>query len=113
MSAEKDLFENVTKFVEDSKTLLASGAEVEMAGLDKQVQNLCLQILGLSQDDRLKYADSLQFLLNELKSLGEDLVTQREALAHEIRYLSSHKKASVAYKTADAKAVLPDNEDGN
>lgn len=113
MSAQKDLFENVTKFVEDSKTLLASGAAVEMAGLDKQVQSLCTQILGLSQNDRLKYADSLQFLLNELKSLGEDLVTQRDALAHEIRYLSSHKKASVAYKTADAKAILSDNEDGN
>lgn len=113
MSAQQDLFENVTKFVQDSKNLIAKGAMVEMAGLDKQVQILCEQILQLSQDDRLKYADLLQDLLTQLRVLGEDLVTQREALAHEIRYLSSHKKASVAYKTADAKAVLVDEKEEN
>jgi hypothetical protein len=106
MNAQQDLFENVAKFVQDSKTLIAKGAMVEMAGLDKQVHSLCEQILQLSQEDRLKYADMLQDLLTQLKILGEDLVRQREALAHEIRYLSSHKKASVAYKTADSKAEL-------
>ncbi|MEK6745896.1 MAG: hypothetical protein AABY33_02545 [Pseudomonadota bacterium] len=112
MIVEHDLFEDVEKFVKDSRNLIANGSAVEMAGLDRQVQSLCSHILGLSQDDRIKYADLLQNLLAELQSLSIDLTTQREALAHEIRYLSSHKKANVAYKTADGKAVSLD-EEGN
>ncbi len=107
MNKQQELFNNVAKFIADSKNLLEKGGAVELAGLDKQVHNLCNQILELSSEDRIKYADSLQILLNELNILGQDLTTQREALANEIRYLSSHKKASVAYKTADAKAILP------
>jgi hypothetical protein len=86
---------------------------VEMAGLDKQVQKLCAQVMELSEEDKIKYAGSLQWLLNELNVLGKELTIKREAIANEIRYLSSHKKASVAYKTADAKAELIDSKEGN
>lgn len=113
MIVEQDLFEDVENFIKDSRNLIANGSAVEMAGLDKQVQNLCSHILGLSQDDRVRYSDLLQNLLVELQSLSVDLTAQREALAHEIRYLSSHKKANVAYKTADGKAVLSDENEGN
>jgi hypothetical protein len=41
------------------------------------------------------------------------LLIKKDALAHEIRYLSSHKKASVAYKTADAKGDLDDTTEDN
>ncbi len=102
MSDAKNLFTSIEKFVSDSRSLLSDGASVEMAGLDRQVQALCEQVLQLSGDDREKYADLLQSLLDELTALGGDLLKQRDALAHEIRYLSSHKKASVAYKTSDA-----------
>jgi len=98
----KELFENIKKFVDDSRNLLKQGANAEMAGMDKQVQELCAGVLQVSDDEREKYADLLQSLMDDLTALESDLVTKREALAHEIRYLSSHKKANVAYKTSDA-----------
>lgn len=113
MSEHQELFENISKFVSDSRTLLDKGAMVEMAGLDRQVQDLCARVLQLSDIEREKYADSLQGLLSELTILGKDLTEKREALAHEIRYLSSHKKASVAYKTADAKANFSNENSDN
>lgn len=108
----QNLFDNVRKFVEDSRSLISNGSSVEMAGIDKQVQSLCAHILQLSLEEREKYADMLQTLLTELQALSEDLIKQREAMVHEIRYLSSHQKANIAYKTADGKAALPD-EEGN
>jgi len=109
----EELFKNIAQFVLDSKNLLDKNAMVEMAGLDNQVQNLCAQVLELSDADKVKYAGSLQWLLNELNTLGKELTIKREAIANEIRYLSSHKKASVAYKTADAKGELIDSKEGN
>lgn len=109
----QNLFENVSKFVEDSRNLIANGSSIEMAGIDRQVQSLCSHILQLSVEEREKYADLLQTLLTELQALSEDLIKQREAMVHEIRYLSSHKKANIAYKTADGKAPLPADEEGN
>ena len=104
MNEQQELFDDIKKFVDDSRVLLAKGVEVEMAGLDRKVQNLCNRVMQLSDDERAKYVDILQTLLGELNQLGHDLAVQREAVLHEIRYLSSHKKASVAYKVADAKA---------
>lgn len=98
----QDLFKHIETFVVDSRILLGQGASVELAGLDEKVQVLCNQVLQLSQDDRVEYAELLQKLLEELTLLGEDMLKQKDAIANEIRYLSSHKKASVAYKVADA-----------
>ncbi len=109
----QELFKNIAQFVLDSRTLVEKGAMVELASLDKQVAGLCERVMDLSDEDRVKYAGSLQWLLDELNTLGKDLAVQREALANEIRYLSSHKKASVAYKTADAKGELVDSREGN
>lgn len=108
MSIQQELFGDVAKFVKNSRALLSEGADLELGGLDIQVQNLCAMVLQLSPEERNKHAGLLQELLCELKILGDDLLIRKEALAHEIRYLSSHKKASVAYKTADAKAGIDD-----
>ena len=111
MKDQKEIIQNIAKFVEDNRELLEKGHNVEMAGLDKQVANLCESVLKLSDEERLEYADSFQELLHELTKLGEDLNNRKDAIANEIRYLSSHKKASVAYKVADAKAPLDEENE--
>jgi hypothetical protein len=96
------LFENIEQFVAESHSLLEKGAIMELAGLDEHVRSLCDQVLSMSQDDRILYADKLQKLLGDLKNLGEALAQQRDAVASEIRNMSKHQKANVAYKVADA-----------
>lgn len=113
MTEHQELFENISKFVSDSRTLFSSEAGVEMGGLDTQVQNLCSQILLLPENERGQYADLLQKLFAELTMLGDELLKKKELLLHEIRYLSSHKQASVAYKIADAKANPDDKNDND
>ena len=96
------LFENIASFIARSRILLEQGAVMEMAGLDAQVRVLCEQVLSMSQDERVQHAAKLQFLLNELKTLGAALAQQRDTVSAEIRGMSGHRKASVAYKVADA-----------
>lgn len=96
------LFKNIAEFIAQSQMLLREGAIVELSGLDEKVAKLCKEALALSDDDRTKYADLLSELLNSLTVLGEDMRRQQEAIVNEIRFLGSHKKANVAYKSADA-----------
>lgn len=106
----KALFDEIARFVADSRSLLGEGAMMELAGLDERVRLLCEQVLTLSDDERAHYADLLADILGSLKTLGEDMKTQQDALVHEIRYLSSHKKANQAYKTADATDGFADKD---
>ena len=96
------LFSDISKFISDSRDLLKRGAIMELSGLDDNVKNLCEEVMRLSQDDRLQHADHLQKLFSELKSLGEELASQRDSLADDIRGASDHKKASAAYRSAPA-----------
>lgn len=108
----KELFDNIAKFVEDSRFLLKEGATAELAGMDKHVQKLCEAVLQVPASERDKYAELLQTLMDELVALEGELVTKRDALVHEISYLSSHKKANVAYKTVDASDRNSTKSDG-
>lgn len=99
----EQLFTDISQFVVESRELLKSGAMMELAGLDQRIAALCEQVLKLSQEDRLHYADKLQKLLAELKALGEEMVAQRDHMAEEIKAISAHKKANVAYKVSDSR----------
>jgi hypothetical protein len=110
-SSPEKLFNDISQFVSESRALLEQGAMMELAGLDERVKTLCDAVLQLSQSDRLVYAEQLQQLLAELKSLGEAMTTQRDAMADAIKDISSHRKASVAYRTAASKQ--PKKKDEN
>ncbi len=101
--APEDLFNEIEQFIVESKAMLASGAMLEMYGLDDQVRSLCETVLQLSQEDRLACSERMQVLLAELKTLGEAMVANRDQLAEEIRGLSQQKKAVHAYKVADSR----------
>jgi hypothetical protein len=96
------LLTKISGFVSESRELLKSDSMMDMQGLEARVQDLCQLVLSLSQDDRVKYADKLQVLLGDIGKLGEEMASLRDAMADEIRSLSKHKKATVAYKVADA-----------
>jgi hypothetical protein len=103
VSPEK-LFDDISQFVSESRVLLDQGAMMELAGLDQRVNALCEAVLLLSQEERITYANRLQELFGELKTLGEEMVRQRDSMSEMVRQLSDHKKASVAYRTTDHSA---------
>lgn len=100
-SPEK-LFADVEKFVADNRTMLRKGEILDLEGLDEEVVRLCKAVLLLSQEDRLKHADMLQKLLNDLGELGNEMRQERDAVATQIQQLSQHRQAHVAYQKADA-----------
>ncbi|MFO0389257.1 MAG: hypothetical protein ACK502_06010 [Alphaproteobacteria bacterium] len=104
MSAEspEKLFQDVSAFISESRTLLEKGAVMELDGLDAEVRRLCDAVLGLSQEQRIVYADKLQVLMKGLSALGDEMAKQRDAVVSEMRGLNQYRKAHVAYSTADA-----------
>ncbi len=96
------LFSDIHKFVSVGRTLMREGKIMELNGLDDQVKILCETVLQLTQEERIIYADWLQELLGDLKTLGDELVVQRDLVADEIRGMPSHQKANVAYRKVDA-----------
>ena len=98
----EQLFDEISMFVSDCHSLLRQGMVLEMAGLDTRVQELCDLVLKLSQEERLRYADRLQILFDDIKKLGDAMLQERETLIKEIQGLGEHRKASVAYRSTDA-----------
>ena len=96
------LFNGIALFIEESRARIAADNILELSGLDAHVQMLCEEVLLLSQDERLKYADRLQKLLGDLKELGDILVEKRDLVAGEIRSVPQHKKANTAYRIVEA-----------
>jgi hypothetical protein len=106
------LFDGIAQFIAESRALLDANKMLELSGLDDHVQSLCDAVLQLSQEDRLKYADRLQFLLGDLKALGDNMVEKREVLAEEMRHVSHHKKASTAYRVVEASDGYISDDEG-
>lgn len=95
------LFDEIAGFIDESRKLLAQGAMMELAGMDDQVKKLCEEVTQLSKDDREKYAGRMQELLKGLQALGEEMTSKRDELAKDMRSLTDHQKANVAYRTAE------------
>jgi hypothetical protein len=111
--APEVLFTKISSFVSESRELLKSDSMMDLQGLEARVQELCKLVLGLSQDDRIKYADKLQVLLGDIGKLGEEMASLRDVMANEIRSISKHKKANVAYKVADASDAFGKRDEDN
>lgn len=103
MTAKKAeaLFEEISAYIAQSHVLLKDGALLELNGLDGRIQKLCEAVLTLSQDERVQYSDKLQMLFKELHQLGADMAQIRDVIADDLRNISDHRKANVAYKVAD------------
>jgi hypothetical protein len=101
MNPEK-LFNDISKFVSDSRALLQQGTVMELSGLENRILLLCEEVLVLSQEERLIYAKRLQQLMADLAALGEEITAQRDAVAKEIQQLPGHKKANKAYRKPEA-----------
>jgi hypothetical protein len=96
------LFQQVTQFIDESNTLLKDGAFVQLTDLDVQVDALCKEVLKLSGEQRVEYAERLQQVVASLQQLGENLAAARDEVNKQIGELPTHKKAHVAYQKMEA-----------
>ena len=96
------LFDKVTQFVNESHALLAAGAFIELAGLDDHVRTLCEALIQLSQAERIQHAQRIQQLLLSISELEKSMMQCRDKMAVEMRGLSTHQKANVAYRTVES-----------
>ncbi|MDX1975858.1 MAG: hypothetical protein SFT92_09330 [Rickettsiales bacterium] len=97
-----DLLNAIAQFIEESRVHIEQGAYTELSGLEDHVRTLCEAVMTLSQEERDHYSERLKFLFDELTLLGNVLVHKRDELNDQMKELSSHKKANIAYKVADA-----------
>lgn len=102
MTKTEELFSGIEAFISESRRIMDEGNLVDTTGLDEQVKTLCEAVLQLSQAERVAHADRMQALLQQLNTLGQEMIAQRDELAAELRGLQSHKKANRAYKIVDA-----------
>jgi hypothetical protein len=98
------LFENISRFIDESNALIARGEFVQLAGLDEQVRLFCEQALQLTDAERAKYAEKLEKLLIALQHLGMALVESRNTVGEKIGEVPLHKKATIAYQKIEATA---------
>lgn len=98
MTAVAPFFSEMEQYIADSRATVAAGKELELAGLDDKIDALCNRILELSQDERMLYESRLQELLGSLNALGNEMRAQGD-----VKEIPQHRKASVAYQTADSR----------
>lgn len=106
----ESLFDNISKFIAESRALLEQGALMELSGLETQVQALCEQVQNLSDQERMQYADRMQQLFADLKGLEDSMLAARDALGKDIRALGDRQKANVAYRSAGAHSKREDKK---
>lgn len=102
IATPEKLFDDVAGFIAESRKLLEEGALLELSGLDNQVRALCDEVEKLSDENRTQYAGRMRQLFADLKELEEAMLKMRDALGDELRAMSSHQKANVAYRAAIA-----------
>lgn len=96
---------------------LEKGFVIDLSGMEREVEELCKAVLALPVQERENYAAGLEKLYRSLADFGDDLTKARDEIRRQIQTISSHRKANVAYKTADSRdefgAHPNDKEGGN
>ncbi len=95
------LFAEIAVYIKESHRLLEQGALLELNGMDEQVKVLCDEVMGLSDAQRVKYAERLQELFASLTMLEQVMRQARDAMSGDIRSISNHHHASVAYRKGE------------
>lgn len=100
-------FSEMERYIADSRKAVAEARDFELVGLDNNIDALCNMILALSQEERLLYETDLQNLLGNLNTLGNEMRDQFGA----VQEIPQHRKASVAYQTADSRDNFGNREE--
>lgn len=93
----EDLFGDILNYVENAQTIMASGQWVELYGLDAQVEKLCAVVAALSPEQAKEYAPELDFVREQIISLGEQMEALHKKLHLELKETDILARANRAY----------------
>ena len=91
----------IERFVSESVSHAREGVDVDLSGLDEQIEKVTQQLMRLPPEEALGARERLQTLLDQMQSLGQNLHTQQAALRKQINGLNLQKKAHLAYRKTD------------
>ncbi len=91
------LLGEVAAYVESAQGMMARGEWVDLAGLDKEVERLCLAITALLPEQAVEYAPELEYLHEQISALEADMRQKRDAIKQEIQDTKVHERANKAY----------------
>ncbi len=98
------LLGQIRHFANQCCKLLEEGQEVDVTGLDAQVQKLCTRVNAMPVEEAMKLRPKMDSLIEELDALSEALENQKALIKAQLNDLVRQQKAHVAYQTADASA---------
>ncbi len=101
--AVKAIFEGVAEYISELRQSLEESGAVNVAQLDGKVKSLTAQINALPLEERLAYRSQIDELHEALRIFETELVTRKEALKEQLRGVSTHSKASSAYRQSNGR----------
>ncbi len=96
--------------VDAAGTLIGQGQIIDLIGLERHVDRICTDIAELSPTNCAGLKPALIMLIDGLNSLTRKLSDQHRNVAGQLQGLSSHRKASTAYRSDPAKPGRSRNE---
>lgn len=100
MTALSDIraqLDQTSGIIESFRRSIADGALIDMSGLDKGVEEMCLAITKLPADQRLSVKEALITILDGLNGLIESLEQQHQDASDGLKGIASRQQAVSAY----------------
>lgn len=103
------LLGQIRHFANRCRSLLDDGIDVDLHGMDDQVQVLCAKVKDMPNEEALKMRPKMDSLIQELDDLAEALENQKARVKAQLNDLVRQQKAHIAYQKVESSA--PREED--
>lgn len=96
------LFDEMAQYIDRTRAILKEGRVSDLEELAPLAARLNEEASALTHEERARYADRLDEIVQGLIALEEELRGQKVEIGRELQGLSTAKKAAVAYRTTEA-----------
>ncbi|MCH2546991.1 MAG: hypothetical protein MK052_05225 [Alphaproteobacteria bacterium] len=97
-----ELLKQIRSFIDTTHTHLEQGGEVDLAGLDEKVQELCEAVLDMPKAQADAYNQPLADLATDLTTLRDNMQVVKTDVREQLDALNTRQKAAKAYKTNES-----------
>lgn len=98
----EELFGDIASYIEKANAILQDGQWIDLGGLDKDVEALCLSIAALSPEQAKEYAPELEYLRDQVEKLEAIMREKRDSVRSEMQDAKNIERANKAYAQGGA-----------